>query len=97
MDGQVSRRDCATGVSRRCLYHAETRYTLIARFALKKAGGIDVVCFPCWINDDSIPQLLEPEDPLFDEVSEYVITISREAGLKTRYQRHGDAVLISSQ
>jgi hypothetical protein len=75
----------------------ETRYTLIARCALKKVGPIVIYCFPCWIDDDSIPQLLEPADPLFAEVLEYLRAISREAGLKTRYERCGNAVIISSE
>jgi len=75
----------------------ETRYTLIARCTLKKAGNIEVLCFPCWIDDDSVPQLLESTDPLFEEVLEYLRAISREAGLKTLYEVHGNAVIISSQ
>lgn len=72
----------------------DTRHTLIVRAELSAGGVAGLSFLPCWINDRSEPQRLEPDDPKFAAVVAYMRAITESQGLNARYVVEGDAVRV---
>ncbi len=49
---------------------------------------------PCYIDDDSVPILVRPDDARFDEVVDYQAAVTAEVGIETRFLRDGDRIRI---
>jgi hypothetical protein len=73
----------------------ETRHTLIARCAIAADGTIAVSCLPCRIDDDSVPRRLRQGEPHFAEMIDYLVAVTAEAGIDTRFTVAGDAIILS--
>jgi poly-gamma-glutamate capsule biosynthesis protein CapA/YwtB (metallophosphatase superfamily) len=63
----------------------DTRMTGIARLALARGGVERVEFLPAWIGDDSAPCMLDPGDPRFDRVRDYLQRISASQGFTSRF------------
>jgi len=64
---------------------AETRHTAVARLTLG-TGAYELTMLPFRIDDDSVPRRLEAGTPEFDDVLEYLRSITIEAGVATVYE-----------
>jgi poly-gamma-glutamate capsule biosynthesis protein CapA/YwtB (metallophosphatase superfamily) len=73
----------------------DTRYTVIARLEIDESGVVAPSFMPCHIDDDSVPLLLQPDDPMFEEVLGYQSAVAQEAGIDTKFTRDGARVRIS--
>jgi len=74
----------------------DTRMTGIARLDAGAKGIQGIGFLPAWIDDDSVPHVLDPQDERFQKVADYLQRISTSQGLDTVIER-GDAQLqISS-
>jgi poly-gamma-glutamate synthesis protein (capsule biosynthesis protein) len=72
----------------------DTRMTGIARLVLA-GGGIERVEFlPAWIGDDSAPCMLDPGDPRFNRVRNYLQRISASQGFTSRFRTVDSSVQI---
>ena len=74
----------------------ETRHTGIARCTVRSDGSLAASLLPCRIDDDSRPEPLKAGDPHFAELFDYLVAITAEAGLHTRYRCEGDEILIAA-
>lgn len=74
-------------------FHPESRNTAIAKLRIDADGGVRASLIPCWIDDDARPVPLG-DSPEGRRVGEYIESISREAGLGTRYSWDGDEIAI---
>lgn len=72
----------------------DRRYTLIAK-AIIEAGKIKVSYIPCWINEQSEPEIVPGSDPRGQAVFNYVEDVSRSEGLPVHFSWDGDEVLIT--
>lgn len=73
----------------------DSRKTLVVKARLKTDGTVRTSFIPAFINDDACPELLEPSDPRFDEVVDYLRAISLQAGIETRFEVEGGEVTLS--
>lgn len=73
----------------------DTRMTGIARLACSKHGVEEVEFLPAWIEDDSAPLVLAPEDPRFDRVAEYLASVSRSESLPMRLEKRQGRLRLS--
>ena len=71
-----------------------TRMSGIAQLRRLGNGEWDVRFLPAWIGDDSVPQMLPPDDPRFSEVAEFIVRSSREASFGTEVVVEGSALSI---
>lgn len=74
----------------------DTRMTGIARLACSKHGVEAVEFLPAWIDDDSTPMLLAPEDPRFECVGEYLASVSRSESLRLRIEKWQGRLRLSA-
>lgn len=74
----------------------DSRMTVVARLTLSASGVDEVALLPAFINRDARPEIVAPGDPRFDQVAAYLETVSRDAGLSTRFVREGDALRIAA-
>lgn len=72
----------------------DTRYTIIARLEIDDAGVVAPSFMPCHIDEDSVPLLLRPDDPMFEEVLAYQAAVTQEVGIETKFTRDGARVRI---
>jgi hypothetical protein len=72
----------------------DTRYTVIARLEFHDNGEVAASLVPCHIDDDSVPTLLRPGDPTFDEVAAYQSAVTSEAGIETTFTREAGRIKI---
>ncbi|WP_458782284.1 CapA family protein [Arthrobacter sp. D3-16] len=70
----------------------DSRKTIVAKLTIEDGKLSGVGFLPGWINDNSQTELLNGEDPRFDQVVDYMRTITREAGLDTDYKVEGAEV-----
>jgi poly-gamma-glutamate capsule biosynthesis protein CapA/YwtB (metallophosphatase superfamily) len=81
-------------VKRAYVLPPETRHTLIARATIRD-GAIAAVSFlPAWIEDDSAPTPLTPDDPRHAGVVAYMRQISISQRLATTYEADGAWVRV---
>lgn len=74
----------------------DCRKTMVARCVIADRKIQSVSFLPTMINKQSQPEVLSASDPRFGEVLHYMESISREAGLDTRYTVQGDQVVIEA-
>lgn len=70
----------------------DSRKTIMARLVVTEGVLTDFGFVPGWINDNSQTEPLNRDDPRFDEVVDYMRSISAVAGLDTDYVPEGDLV-----
>jgi poly-gamma-glutamate capsule biosynthesis protein CapA/YwtB (metallophosphatase superfamily) len=75
-------------------FHPEARQTVIARATIEDKKITSVGFIPCYINPSGQPEPLTPDDPRFDEVSDYQQRITKEAGFATAFQAGGNHVAV---
>jgi poly-gamma-glutamate synthesis protein (capsule biosynthesis protein) len=63
----------------------DTRMTGVARLCLARDGIAQVEFLPAWIEDDSVPYMLDPNDRRFEKVRDYLQRISASQGLTSRF------------
>jgi poly-gamma-glutamate synthesis protein (capsule biosynthesis protein) len=74
----------------------DSRMTVVAKLRLSKSGVEQVSLLPAFINRDAQPEILRRDDPRFGEVAAYLETISRDAGLSTRFVAEGDELTLAA-
>ncbi len=74
----------------------DCRKTMVAKCVIADRRIQDVSFLPTMINKQSQPEVLRATDERFGEVLGYVKSISRDAGLETRYTVQGDEVAIDA-
>jgi poly-gamma-glutamate synthesis protein (capsule biosynthesis protein) len=67
-------------------FAGDARKTVIVKLMAGASGVTDVRVVPCYVSPDSSPMVLEPDDPRFREVAEYLEAISAEAHLSSRLE-----------
>jgi poly-gamma-glutamate synthesis protein (capsule biosynthesis protein) len=72
----------------------DSRKTVIVRAQLSPEGLGPVTVLPCWINDEAQPRVLDPQEPQFDEVADYLNDVSRQAQLNVGLRRTEDGWLV---
>lgn len=82
------------GASSVYLLPDKTRLTGIARLVAGRAGIERVEFVPAWIEDNSVPQVLAPDDDRFGAVCDYLREISAAAGLEVLIRPAGCALQI---
>lgn len=73
----------------------ETRFTGIARLVLEEGRVAETHFLPAFIDDDSTPRTLAPDEPEFSEVVAYLAKVSKTAGCAIRIAPQRDAIAIS--
>jgi poly-gamma-glutamate capsule biosynthesis protein CapA/YwtB (metallophosphatase superfamily) len=71
-----------------------TRMTGIAKLVRVAHDQWDVRFLPAWIDDDSVPRLLDSADTRFAEVAALIAQSSQEAGLDTQVLAEGHELLL---
>lgn len=74
----------------------DTRMTFIVELDLRENGVTQTAIRPCWIGDDSAPQLLDPDDTRFGRIASYVQEISEKVGIDLDVSRSADRLVLSS-
>jgi poly-gamma-glutamate synthesis protein (capsule biosynthesis protein) len=72
-------------------FHPDSRNTLIAVCDVDKNGPLRAGFLPCWINEDSQPEI-HSRDETGARVAAYIERITREAGLKASFHWDGDQI-----
>ncbi len=75
-------------------FHPEAKYTIIAKLKVKNKKICGVSYLPCEVNKQGQPEVLK-NDAKGKSVYDYMEKITRNAGLKTRYDWEGDEILIN--
>jgi poly-gamma-glutamate synthesis protein (capsule biosynthesis protein) len=74
-------------------FHPEAKNAIIA-FGIVGADGMHSAGFlPCWVNPQGAPEVLG-NDARGQAVCDYVLDITRRAGLKTEFRWDGDRVMV---
>lgn len=74
-------------------FHPDAKYTLIAKYIIKRNSVVSVSYVPCVVNQRGEPEI-KARGPEGERVFEYVRRITREAGLDTSFEWSGDEVKI---
>lgn len=74
----------------------DSRYTVVAKCAVRNDGSARVSLLPAFIGPMSQPQLLSAADPRFGEVQAYLEKYTASQGLNARYVRSGDELLLEA-
>ena len=72
----------------------ETRRTVLVKCTLRDRALAEVTLLPVYINEDAEPELLEPGDPRFGEVQQYLEWSTAEAGLNAVLQSIDSGISI---
>lgn len=72
----------------------ETRITGIAQLTIRDGALVGVDFLPAWIDDDSAPRLLDPDDPLFERVRTYLAEATAAEGLGSTIEKHGAVLAL---
>jgi poly-gamma-glutamate synthesis protein (capsule biosynthesis protein) len=72
----------------------DSRKTIMVRAQVSAAGLKRISVLPCYINDQAQPRLLRPDEPQFEEVADYLKTVSQQANLNLHLRRSEDAWLV---
>jgi poly-gamma-glutamate synthesis protein (capsule biosynthesis protein) len=68
--------------------------SVIVEATLSKENGVSVSLVPVYLDDESIPRVVKPGDPLFDEIIEFQIWSSEPFG--TKWEVRGDRLFLIS-
>jgi len=69
-------------------------YSMIAKIDIKDKKIDRVSYIPAYIPDDFKPYAVRRDDPLFDTIHDYMITIDGMMGIETKYVKDGDEIVI---
>jgi poly-gamma-glutamate capsule biosynthesis protein CapA/YwtB (metallophosphatase superfamily) len=72
----------------------DSRKTIMVRAQVSASGLGEISVLPCYINDQAQPRLLRPDERRFDEVADYLSSVSQQAQLNLRLRRSEDAWLV---
>jgi poly-gamma-glutamate capsule biosynthesis protein CapA/YwtB (metallophosphatase superfamily) len=78
-------------------FPADSRRTVVARIVIGDRGVRQVALLPAYIDRASTPELLGADDPRFAEVHEYLVDMTRAAGLDGRFAVDGDQLVIAGE
>ncbi len=76
-------------------FPADSRRTVVAKVVLGASGGLRVSLLPAYVDRQSVPEILPAADPRFDEVHQYLVDITRAAGLNGSFEVDGDELVIA--
>jgi len=71
-----------------------SRLSMIARLVIRDGRITDSGFLPVFIDRDAIPRVVQARDPRFNEVLDYLRTVTAEADLNGQFERRGDLVRI---
>lgn len=74
-------------------FHPESRNTAVAALHISEDGALTAELIPCWINDSAAPVPQDREEG-GQAVGDYIIHITREAGLNTKLAWHGNRLSV---
>ena len=72
----------------------DSRKTIVVSCGLSDGRITEVGFRPAYISRMSVPELLEPDDPRFAEVTDYLRDMGARAGLETRLEPDGNLVRV---
>ena len=75
-------------------FPADSRRTVVVKAQINKAGVSDVTLLPAYVDTRAVPEILQRDDPRFDEVVDYLADISADQGFDTRLVREGESVKV---
>lgn len=75
---------------------AEARYTIMAKVIMERGEIKKVSYIPCYINENSEPEIVTRSNPKGEEVFSYMENISRSQNLDTNFAWEGDEVVLST-
>jgi poly-gamma-glutamate capsule biosynthesis protein CapA/YwtB (metallophosphatase superfamily) len=76
-------------------FPADSRRTVVAKVVVGRGGGLRVSLLPAYVDRQSVPEVLAATDPRFDEVRDYLVDITRSAGLNGRFEVDGDELVVA--
>ncbi len=74
-------------------FHPESKNAMIADCRIDDRGGVNAGFLPCWILPSGQPEVLS-RGKQADAVLDYVVAITRTAGLSTQFAWDGDRVVV---
>ncbi|CAN5406717.1 hypothetical protein BH09PSE4_BH09PSE4_03110 [soil metagenome] len=77
-------------------FPAAARMSMIARLEVTDGKIVEAGFLPVWIDRDAVPRVLDPLDPRFSDVVDYMTAVTAEAGLNARYRIVGDHVVLEA-
>jgi poly-gamma-glutamate capsule biosynthesis protein CapA/YwtB (metallophosphatase superfamily) len=78
-------------------FPADSRRTVVARITITSGAVNRVALLPAYIDRRSRPEILAPADPRFTEVHDYLVSITRAAGLNGRLVADDDQLVIATR
>lgn len=78
-------------------FHPEARKTLMVKCVIANRKITRVSFLPVYINNQTEPEILGPQDPMFGEIVTYMEDITRNQSLKTQYSVEGAEVVIKKE
>jgi poly-gamma-glutamate synthesis protein (capsule biosynthesis protein) len=72
----------------------DSRKSLIVRMHVKFRSIDSVEVLPCLIQPDHSPRLVDPAEPMFQEIVDYLTAIGAEEGMTASVERQGDRVIV---
>ncbi len=81
-------------VKKKYMTPPDTRYSLILECLISKTRNMEVSLLPCYINDDSEPEPLEADNPIFADWLAYLKRITESEGLDTGFTIAGNRVKV---
>ena len=76
-------------------FHPEAKNAIIAFCEIDKTGLLRAGFIPCWITPNGKPEVLSRNER-GEAVANYVEQITHKAGLKAKFNWHGDRVIVSA-
>ncbi|MBL8552175.1 MAG: CapA family protein [Hyphomonadaceae bacterium] len=73
-----------------------SRMSIAAELVLHEGGLRDVAIRPLYINSSAQPEIMQPEDPRFEQIRAYLEDISAQADLQTRFKQRGDLIALEA-
>ena len=75
----------------------DSRKGLIAKCVIDGTRKLRTSLLPVYIDRQSVPEILEPQDPRVEEVRQYLEAMAKEANLNGRLVAHGSELLIEAE
>ncbi len=77
-------------------FHPEARKTLMVKCVITDRQIKKISFLPVYINNQAEPEVLDRNDPMFEEILRYMEEITRNQGLKTKYSTEGTEVVVKT-
>ncbi len=75
-------------------FHPEARKTLMVKCIIADRKLRRVSFLPVYINNQAEPEIVDPDNPLFEEIRRYMEEISKNQGLSSQYSAEDGEVVI---